>query len=178
MTRPRESECLLPQETDLTSRRSSCAGNERKFLSKSQGKVNAAVIPLYADSFLSVLCCVNSGHRARLFPLVLDVVAHLRSFTTHVWHSSLRVLGKGHGNVPAQIAVTVALRGCFKQKHIPTRSAWVKRKVTAAHCQNPIGRIVASLLHRLFLDPNHTHPNRPALPLGIFQSRPLRLFFR
>jgi len=116
---------------------------------EAKGKINAAVIPLYADSFLSILCCVNSGHRARLFPLVLDVIAHLRSFATHVWHSSLRVLGKRHGNVPAQIAVAVALRGCFKQKHIPTRSAWVKGKVRAAHCQNPIGRIVASLLDRI-----------------------------
>jgi hypothetical protein len=121
----------------LTGRRSSFAVDECIVPSKSQGKFNTAVIPPYADSFLSVLCCVNSGHRARLFPLVLNIVAHRRSFATHVWHSSLRI-EEGHGNVPAQNAVTVAFMGCFKQKHLPRRSVWVKRNVTAAYRQNPI----------------------------------------
>ncbi len=36
----------------------------------------------------------------------------------------------------------------------------------------------ASLLDRLLLDPNHTHRNRPPLPLREFQTRLLRLCFR
>jgi len=36
----------------------------------------------------------------------------------------------------------------------------------------------ASLPDLLLLDPNHACPNRSALSLGIFQSRPLCLFFR
>jgi hypothetical protein len=51
------------------------------------------IIPPYAYLFMTALRGVNSSHSPRLFPLVFDIIAHLRSFATRIWHSFLRSPG-------------------------------------------------------------------------------------